>query len=227
MAGGALGQADAPALFKRFTETVRGDPDLWKYARQIRDDESAEAAPSLVAYTRANPQNAEGWFLLSMAYGETGRPELALSAARRAYALKPEYREMARVLNAQVTAADSKAAEKTDGGTSGAAQGAAQAEAGALKPPVLGTYQCYFATYTRWTAPDYGDAPIAKLTLRPGNRFTYADSGGTYALGRDSKVTFNGLKASHYSGAQLVADGERTAVQLQFGQYGVQNCVTK
>ena len=224
-------QDDGAALVAKFMEAVRADPVLLQAARQNQSGAAASAIPSLLSYTRANPRNAEGWYLLSMAYGDTEQQDLAEAAISRATAIKPELDDMTRYLAGRMAGRASQEGRMQAAPASGRATwqrtGGAPAASGALRPSVLGVYQCYFATSTRWTASDYGDAPIAKLTLSPGNRFTYASSGGTYARGRGNELTFNGLKASYYTGARLVEDGSRTAIQLQFGQYGVQNCVTK
>ena len=224
-------QDDGSTLVSSFLEIVRADPVLLQAAKQNASGAGASAIPALLSYTRANPRIAEGWYLLSMAYGEAGRPDLAKAAISRATAIKPSLNDLTRYLHARMAGEASSKEPKApapaaDPGIRQSSTGKA-APSGALKQPVLGVYQCYFATYTRWTASDYGDAPIAKLTLSPGKRFTYANSGGTYALGGGNEITFNGLKASYYTGARLVEDGTRTAIQLQFGQYGVQNCVNK
>ena len=220
-------QADGAALLSQFNATVKANPVLSKALKQIKNGAASTAIPKLISYLRSDPQNSEAWYLLSLAFVETDQQELSDEAGAYAVGLKPQLNELTRYLTAQLAASTAAPMSQESGNSSATAQNTPAASTGSFRSPVLGVYQCYFATYTRWTASDYGDAPIAKLTLSPGNRFTYANSGGTYAVGGNNELTFNGLKASYYTGARLVQDGTSTAIQLQFGQYGVQNCVTK
>ena len=94
----------ATDLLSRFMQTVRADPVLLLAARQTQRGAAASSIPSLLSYTRANPRNAEAWYLLSMAYADTNQKHLATAAINRAASLNPELNELSRYLGEQRTA---------------------------------------------------------------------------------------------------------------------------
>lgn len=89
---------NGPNLLSQFKEAVQKDPELLSAAQQTQSGASVAAIPTLNARTRTDPQNAEAWYLLGMAYAQTGQQELSNFATARAASIKPELNDLTRHL---------------------------------------------------------------------------------------------------------------------------------
>lgn len=97
------------------------------------------------------------------------------------------------------------------------------AGSGPAAPPP-GRYQCFFGTFSSWTAADYGGGDfIANLNLRANGTYDYANYKGRWSGKPGGAVSFSSMP-TNYTGAQGYISNGTPGVELKYGQQGVQLC---
>lgn len=97
------------------------------------------------------------------------------------------------------------------------------AGSGPAAPPP-GRYQCFFGTFSSWTAAAYGGGDfIANLNLRTNGTYDYANYKGRWSARPGGSVSFSSMP-SNYTGAQGYISNGAPGVELQYGRQGVQLC---
>ena len=175
-------QSDGAALVAKFMEAVRADPVLLQAAKQNRSGAAASAIPALLSYTRANPRNAEGWYLLSMAYGDTNQHDLAKAAIRRATAIKPELDDMTNYLAGRMARPAAPAAEQAENNRP-PAPAAAGRNVAALPSGQYNCLQVYYDSMAKRMQTNH----MGHINIRPGGAYDWmGKTPGRYKLEGDT-----------------------------------------